>query len=344
MTASGSQHDGASAETGPSFIRRGAVIGSLDLTDHWIDLAVRTGLTTLGLHPLPEVPADDPASVEAMLVRVATPAFRELVLELEDRGLELEFEAHAMRLLLPRSHFDRHPDWFRMDAHGERTPDLNLCPSSTEALEVVEQHAEAIGAQLAPYSRSHRYLLWGDDNGEHCHCDACAELTPSDQALLVSNSILRGLRRADAEATAPYLAYQATSEVPRHVRPEAGIFLEYAPIDRDSRFAMRDTANAKNAAQVRPIAGLLEFFGRDGSQVLEYWLDLSRFFDWQRPFGELPLYRGVLRSDLEFYLRSGFEHVTTFALGLDEQYESTWGEQPVADYGRLLRAARRPRS
>ena len=66
------------------------------------------------------------------------------------------------------------------------------------------------------------------------------------------------------------------------LKPLPGIFLEFAPIERryDVPFRQRDAAGAGGLTHGRLLDALdanLAWFGREGAQTLEYWLDLSRF-------------------------------------------------------------------
>ena len=320
--------------------RRGALIWPTDFDAYWVEMASRAGLNVLALHPIPELQPDQPNSAETLLRRLDADLFKQTSRDLQAERIDLEFELHAMHLLLPRKHFESHPQWFRLDETGTRNPDRNYCPSQEEPSRFVEQEAARLVEQLAPFTPSHRYFLWIDDNGKYCHCDRCKALSPSDQALIISNAIMRGVRRADPEGTSAYLAYQNTIPVPTEVKPEAGLFLEYAPIGRDSGFAMDDPSCEKNVAEASHIPNLLKFFGKEGSQVLEYWLDNSRFYRWRPPFGELPYYPGVLRRDVAFYRSFGFETQTSFALGLNREYEASYGEPPIVEYGQILHGRR----
>lgn len=318
--------------------RRGILIWSFDFDSYWIHLAEKMGLTTLGLHPIPDVPAEDPRSLETLLQQMKTESFRSKAKELTQCGIDMEIEIHAMHLLLPREKYAEHPEWFRMDETGVRVCDLNCCPTNEEALAYIEKQAERLAEQIAPYSTSHRYSFWTSDAGKFCHCEKCRELSPSDQALILYNRIIKGIRKVDPQASHCFLAYQNTLQVPEKVKPAEGIFLEYAPIDRDSAFALNDKSCWKNVNQAVHLAPLLEYFGTKGSQVLEYWMDNSRFYQWKHPFGELPFYEGVLKRDVEFYDGFGFESMTSFGCGLNRAYAREYGEYPMLEYGKILQA------
>jgi hypothetical protein len=316
--------------------KRGVLIWAHDFGPYWVKLASKAGLTALALHPIPGMDAGDPRSLESLLEALLTDSFERDARELGDLGIDLEIETHAMHWLMPRTEFESHPEWFRMDAEGVRRADSNFCPSSEEALRRVEDRAELLARRLAPCATTHRYYLWIDDNGRYCHCGQCEGLSASDQALTIYNRMLKGVRKADPAGKLAYLAYQDTIVSPAKVVPLPGIFLEYAPIDRDSRFAMGDASIEANVSQGAHVDKLLERFGTAGSQVLEYWLDVSYFYRWKAPYGELPFYRGVLRKDARFYRERGFEHIASFACGLNEGYEKEYGEPPIEEYGRIL--------
>jgi hypothetical protein len=317
-------------------LSRGAVIWAHDFGSYWVRLASKAKLTNLALHPIPGVERGDPRSLESLLEIIETDGFKRDAKELKERGIDLEIEAHAMQWLMPRGEFETHPDWFRANREGKRSDDSNFCPANEDALRYMEHRTELLVQRLAPIITTHRYYLWIDDNGQYCHCEKCKEMSASDQAMIIYNRMMNGVRSADPLGTLSYLAYQNTISVPAKVAALPGIFLEYAPIDRDSRFAMENASIEKNAKESAHIPALLEHFGRRDSQVLEYWMDNSYFYRWNPPFGELPFYCGVLRKDASFYRKLGFEHITSFACGLNEEYEHEYGEPPIVEYGRIL--------
>jgi hypothetical protein len=63
------------------------------------------------------------------------------------------------------------------------------------------------------------------------------------------------------------------------------------------------------------------------AQVLEYWLDVSRFSKWKRPAVELPWNEGVFLQDAEAYAQLGIRQVTTFAVWTDADYLKHFGER-----------------
>jgi hypothetical protein len=312
-----------------TFARRGIVFTPPDLNGpDWVPLMVDSGLNLVALH----------GGIEEVTALVESEAGRRFMADAEAAGLEREYELHAMGWLLPRDRFAEHPDWFRMDRHGERRPDANLCPSHPEALAIVRRRAVELAERLPP--STNRYYFWPDDTGAWCHCDACRSLPPSDQQVLVMNAIMAALRAFRPDARLACLAYLNCLPPPTAVAPSPGLFLEYAPIMRCYRHALSDPSCALNREHAAALRALVSAFGSDAAQVLEYWLDSSMFSGWRRPARRVPLQPALLAADVAFYAGLGFRAATTFGVYLDADYFAAYGPPPVTEYGRALMEAR----
>lgn len=314
----------------------GIIIFPDELSPRWVRQIIDSGLDFVALHPA--LPSDSGKDYMTDIIeRMQDPAFTGMIDELRSAGVVVEFELHTMSWLLPRGTFHIHPEWFRMKEDGTRTADFNLCPSSEEALQMMEDRAAEL-AKILPSPQSHRYFFWLDDVASaSCYCPACSKLSPADQAMTVYNRILKGIRRTDPFASQCYLAYVDTITAPEYVKPEEGIFLEYAPIGRMSGVAINDPRCPQNVDQTRGLRQLMDVFGTKNSQVLEYWLDNSRFYGWREPYGEIPFYKSVIKQDAAFYRSLGFEKMTCFACRLGDDYVERYGLPPIAEYVNLLK-------
>jgi hypothetical protein len=319
--------DGASRPEEPHFKTRGVVITPEDVTlGDWPERAREAGLTTIALHPFPG----------KVLEFVRTEAGNTFLGRCRVLGLQVEYELHAMRELLPRELFAKDRSQFRMDANGDRVADANLCVHSASALEEAAANALKFARSLRPSTG--RYFFWGDDGQPWCRCPKCRELTDSDQAMLFENHLVRALRGLDPEAALAHLAYANTLAPPRRVKPEPGIFLEYAPIKRRYDLAYEKQTAAHQPDALSALDANLEVFPARTAQVLEYWLDVSRFSGWKRPAVKLPWRRDVLEADLSTYAARGIRHVTSFAVYNDADYRRRYGEPRFVDeYGESLR-------
>jgi hypothetical protein len=308
-----------------AFKTRGVVLvpEDLSLTD-WPERAKQAGLTTVALHH-----GTWPRQVVQLLESDRGQQFLEKCHKL---GLNVEYELHAMKELLPRDLFAKDKTLFRMNDKGERVADCNLCVHSPRALDIVAENALNLSKTLRPTTG--RYFFWGDDGEPWCCCDKCRDLTDTDQALLLENKLLKALRGQDPNAQLAHLAYANTIQPPRIVQPIPGLFLEYAPIHRryDLPYARQTRAQDKDGLPA--LDANLMVFPPETAQVLEYWLDVSRFSGWKRPGVRLVWSKEVFLSDVETYRSRGIGHVTTFAAWIDADYVKRHGEPTfLAEYG-----------
>ena len=304
----------------PSFATRGVVLVPEDLTlADWPERAKRAGLSTIGIHPSPA----------AVIRWVQSDVGQRFLTQCRSLGIEVEYELHAMKELLPRDQFKKAPDFFRMNEKGERVPDANCCVNSDRGLEIIAETAVEIAKTLRPTTS--RYFYWGDDGRPWCQCPKCRGLSASEQALVVANRICQALRKSDPKAQVAHLAYHNTLQPPKQVKPVEGIFLEYAPIGRryDIPYERQSGRDALTALDAN-----LEVFPKDTAQVLEYWLDVSRFSKWKRPGVKLPWRKDVFLADVETYRKRGIRHVTTFAVWIDADYRKRFGDLDfIGEYG-----------
>jgi len=318
------------------FLTRGVVLVTRDLaTLDWPARAKAAGLTTLATHVRPQEIVDF----------LATEPGQRLLQQCQGLGLQVEHELHAMGELLPRSLFDRNPEMFRMTEDGQRVREDNLCVHSPQALEVVAERT-AHFTRLLPATTG-RYFYWGDDGRPWCRCPKCRGLSDSDQALVAEHAILGAVRSVDPRGTLAHLVYHNTLKPPTQVRPEPGIFLEFAPIARrydrplSDRGAQRQATDMTHGEHLDALDANLAVFGTQGAQVLEYWMDCSRFSGWKRDqVGRLPWNREVFLDDVALYACRGIRHVTQFTAWLDGDYVARFGEPPLAEYGAGLLAQR----
>jgi hypothetical protein len=331
LSARGLESEFPSSRIGTNtFKTRGVVLVPSDLSlADWPQRAAKAGLTTIALHH-----GDSPRKVVDFIQSSAGTNF---LRECAQWHLNVEYELHAMRELLPRSLFSSVPALFRMNEKGERTPDANLCVHSSRALEIVTSNAVALARQLNPTTG--RFFFWGDDGMPWCRCPECRELSDSDQSLVMENAVIQELRRLiSPKAQLAHLAYANTLVAPARIKAEPGVFLEFAPINRsyDRPYEQQSGPNAQDA--LTSLKSNLRVFPADTAQVLEYWLDVSRFSKWKRPAVQLPFRPDLVSADARAYARLGIGHITTFAVWIDADYIQRFGE-PVAiqPYGQALR-------
>ena len=314
---------------------RGIVIHAGDCGDYWAERLEKSGLNVVGVHPAGGVDAHH--SLADCIRFVGTPAWSRFAARMERAGIAVEFEMHALSWLLERELFDVHPDWFRMDEHGQRTPQFNCCASSPEALDHIRERAAELAGIFKP--DTHKYHFWIDDVASAgCACPRCRSLSASDQAVILYNAIADGVCSVDPAARVSYLAYCETLKLPKEIKPSDRLFLEYAPIGRDHARPLFDPDCPANAAQTDHLPALLDLFGRRGAKALDYWVDNSLFSGWTLPPKKFSLHEEVCRADVRAYHDLGFEAVTSFGCYLGENYRDLWGDADLDAYFRILAA------
>ncbi len=300
-----------------------------ELTEKSIRRAKALGISAIGIHPAGGDLADE--TLSDLLALAKTDEFRRKIDYARSEGLTVEYEFHAMKSLLPRSLFPTHPEFFRMNEDGVRTPDNNCCPSSAGALERIGENARRIAKQL--YGSSHRYYFWPDDlRGRDCKCPLCRALSSSDQQLLMANAILSALRKDDPAASVCYIAYHDSILPPTSVRPADGVFLEFAPMDR-YRYD-KETGWSVDPVEtvLAQLDALCKVFPKGSAKILEYWLDNSMYSRWKKPPKKfLPDNAQILR-DLSVYESAGYTDVASFACYLGEDYEALYGEPDLSAF------------
>lgn len=311
---------------------KGIIIHDTDISAYWEKLFLQSGLDTLGIHPAGGVDAH--LTLEKFLSAQNDPTVFGFIDRLSSKGVRIELECHALSWLLPREMFAKNPHWFRENENGERTADFNMCPSCGEALEYLAERTRRFAA-LISWNSSYFHLWIDDVASAPCMCEKCKNFSPSDQAMIIYNAILKGLKAYRSDARLAYLAYHGTIDAPS-VNPEEGIFLEFAPIRRCFEHSINDESCQKNVAEIASLDSLLAFFGKRDSKVLEYWMDNSLFSGWKKPYVKLPFNRDILEKDVEFYRAKGFERITSFGCFLGEEYAKKFGIPPVKEYAEAL--------
>lgn len=303
-----------------------------ELSKAWIDKLVEAGVSAIGIHPVGGPLAYE--NLESLIEQMQSPKYRELIDYACNRGLEIEYEIHAAGYLMPRKLFLEHPEYFRVNADGERTNDMNFCVSNPEALDLFARRAGELAVML--YGSNKNFYFWMDDgHATHCHCPLCKNLSPSDQQLLVLNRVLSEIRKKIPDANLAYLAYMDTVVPPVNVQAQDGIFLEYAPFEKY-------TAKGENAQDLinreREMIGLLmKYFGKGTKKVLEYWYDNSLFSHWKKPPAKFVLDEETMRKDIAEYRARGFDNVSTFACFLGEDYKELYGDVEIKPFAESVK-------
>jgi hypothetical protein len=323
---------------------RGVILYPFDLSlSDWPERAAKAEINTIALHAARRL------DVLADFIRAE--AGQNFLAKCQRLNIQVEYELHAMGELLSRELYYQDPTLFRLDESGLRNVDANCNPFSKTALDIIAEKAVEYAKLFRPTTG--RYFYWPDDGAKWDYSAAGKELSAADQALLVENHIVKALRKhVDPQATLSHISYHHTLAAPTAVKPEAGMFLEFAPILRDYTKSLADrSAKTRRPHDKHPdpttnggyldiLETNLKLFGVESAQVLEYWLDVSMFSRWTRPAVKLPWDQKICEADVAVYRKLGLRHVTSFATYLDADYVKRHGDpqEVILAYGKTLAA------
>jgi len=308
-------------------MKRELIVFPDDLAFDRIDRIADAGIDVLGIHSPGGVKAAD--HLADMMAAMETADFRARIDHAHARGLSVEYEMHAAGYLMPRSLFAEHPDWFRMNAAGERSADWNFCVSNPDALAYFAKNAVKLARAL--YGSTHDFYFWMDDGYDiFCHCPKCRGLSASDQQLIAVNAMTEAIRREIPDARVAYLAYVESIIPPTQVKPADGVFLEYAPFEKYTAPKTEEGA-ARIEQEAKMLVPLLDFFGRKDAKVLEYWYDNSMLSRWTKPPKKFVLDYEAMERDMAYYRDLGFSYQATFGCYLGDEYEALYNE--IVDFG-----------
>lgn len=301
-----------------------------ELSKEWIDRLVDAGVEAVGIHPCGGVKAHK--SLENLLKQMTTSEFRDLIDYAKSKGLEVEYELHAMSYLLPRDLFDTHPEYFRENKDGEKTVSSNFCVSNPEALQLVAKNAAKLATSL--YKSSHDFYFWLDDGYDlKCYCPRCRELSASDQQTIVLNSMLREIKKQIPDARMAYLAYVDSVEPPTRTNVEDGVFLEYAPY---AKYTAKEDEAELIEKEKEMIIPLMRIFDKQPRKVLEYWYDNSLFSGYQKPPKKFVLNESAMIGDIAEYKNMGFDSISTFACFLGADYQALHGDIDITPFSNAV--------
>lgn len=258
-------------------------------------------------------------------------AWKNFIQKCADANIDIEYEEHMLAFLIPRNLFEKHPEYFRMDVNGNRVNDANGCPSSVGALAEVYKNAIRIGQDYQP--TNNRYYFWLDDGGGICHCPQCKNYNAADQALIFENEIIKALKEINPDAMLAHLCYHNTVDAPSKITPSQDIFLEFAPFTRSwgaplSHLWVRSPRSTMTHADyLKSLKDNLKVFPVETAQVLEYWMDVSLFSEWNpKNLVKVPWSNEIFLDDLDTYASFGIRNITCYTAFVGPDYVNKFGD------------------
>jgi hypothetical protein len=193
---------------------------------------------------------------------------------LAERGIAPEYGGHVLQLLLPRARFENDPEYFSIDADGQRTRRGNLCVSNRAALNLVRANALKY---VTDYPENELLHIWGADvhGGAWCRCGECSRLSPQLQYMKVVNLVAEAIGAANGPPVA-YLAYHDTLEPDPGLDPMRNVWFEWAPRERCYSHSIDDPSCETNPRYWNSLKRYVDLFEGRG-HIFEYYADAILF-------------------------------------------------------------------
>ena len=373
---------------------------SQDMLNDYVDFMPKVGLNTFMIQfRIPEVFYEryyECSNVEGF--RAAEPVSESTILawtrltecELAKRGIMLHSYGHGFTAD-PFCKEPTHSGWGTSDlsalrdgkrgyvaeVNGRRDFVRNRPNNTNFCMSIPEARADAV-KYIADYAKSHSntdflHVWLADGSNNHCECERCTKMRPSDWYVTLMNEVDEELTRRGLDTRIVFIVYVDTSWAPEHtaIKNPDRFTLMLAPITRDYNFTLRGDESTElmpyvrnKLAMPRNLDEYLSYFDawRDsfnGTAVCfeyHFWLpmnfDLSGTKIAERIYEDVRLYRergfdgiiqcGTQRSffphGLAFYTnaRALIDGEISFEAILEDYFFTAFGEDWRDFYGYLV--------
>jgi hypothetical protein len=151
----------------------------------------------------------------------------------EDAGGRVNYagddvHSHAS-LLPPAEYFKDHPEYFMLDAAGNRQP-VQVCPTDPDVARIVTEHVLALlakdpNAEIVTVSKNDNF---GD---QICRCERCLKLREAEggtdmaNQLTLVNAVAEAVEKSHPKVWVDTLAYIETVQPPKTIRPRKNVVI-----------------------------------------------------------------------------------------------------------------------
>jgi len=245
----------------------------------------------------------------------------------------------------PKQHFDDHPEWFSLIGDKRTAERAQLCLTNPELRAfVVERLKGFIEQARAEAERAGRpapvdFDISQNDWGGHCQCADCqaiakAEGSESGPLIDFLNHVADAIRQDYPEVRINTLAYQATDEVPKTIRPRASIIPRLCDTDAN---LLRPITHRNNEPFARRVAAWGEIV--EDLRIWDYAVTYTPYFGLPLPTAH------TYPTDYRYFAEHNVEGIFTeheHPIRADMRDFKVWVmmkllEDPYRDYHALVR-------
>lgn len=234
----------------------------------------------------------------------------ELIPELEKRSIRIEVGGHGYQNFIHAamengSLYEKHPEWFGMDASGQRSkdPHVVICTSNQDAVSYLY-------INLLDYLKRHPEIsifdFWPPDSEKWCQCEHCRALgNEAERHVILVNQIAKMLRNDLPGVKLECLAYNRYTTPPEYPELDENVLLDFCPIGQSFEYQLYEKGNARNEGYNKDLNAWMKLFQGDVS-IYSYF----RKYAWRSLPNIIPHY---MQKEMMYYRKSGVRGVSVYS-------------------------------
>ena len=237
---------------------------------------------------------------------------RDIVIEVGGHGyqnfLNAKMEDGAAGASIPIRRdklFEKHPDWFGMNAEGKRQEGQNrvFCLSNDKAVEyLVNNFLEYLKAR----PEIQTYAFWPPDGASWCECKNCKAIGgPADQQAYLLAKVKAQVAKVHPDVRLEIIAYAKAIAPPVTQKMDKSVLVDFCPIQQCFEVQINDPSSEINAMYVKELTAWRKAFDGDIS-IYSYY----RKYAWKSLPNLIPHY---MQRDLQFYSMIPTQGISSYA-------------------------------
>ncbi len=265
---------------------------------------------------------------------------RLLTPELQKRGILIEVGGHGYQNYFNASMEDgrlyrEHPEWFGMDAKGNRSTEQRVvfCTSNSDAVTYLHK---SILAYLKSHPEIDIFDFWPPDGERWCECTECKKTTPPDRHIALVSQTARFLARELPRVRLECIAYSRYVTPPQHEKLDPSVLLDFCPINQNFETRIYEPVDKENIHYKEALMQWLKDF-RGEISIYSYY----RKYLWRSLPNIIPHY---MQDELRFYSKVGAKGISIysepgdwFAYGPNYYVLGRLAQNPEADVDALMK-------
>lgn len=234
---------------------------------------------------------------------------KELVPELKKRSIKIEVGGHGYQNFIHakmenETLFERHPEWFGMDASGERSKDprMVICTSNLDAVHYL--YANLLN-YLKQYTEIEIFDFWPPDSEKWCQCGQCQTMgNEAERHVMLVNYVAQKLHNDLPDVKLECLAYRYTTP-PQNTELNENILLDFCPIGQNFEYQLYEKGYTRNEDYSKNLNDWIKMF-KGNICIYSYF----RKYAWRSLPNIIPHY---MQNELKYFKKLGIRGISVYS-------------------------------